>query len=227
MKATDRLRLGRLVDPTQSRGGTVLGASSAVRRAAAATVGTAILALALASCSSSPSGSGTTTTTSATTTTTAASSTTSSTAAGPTNCTTAELSVTLGMGSGAAGTIGQVILFKNQATVTCLLHGFPGVAGLDNAGNQITQATREVNNVPFSGSTASLPTVSLSPGLTASALVLGSDVPEGTATSCVSYAGLLVTPPNAFQSVKLTVTMPGCAGLRVGPVYSGTTGMSS
>jgi hypothetical protein len=131
------------------------------------------------------------------------------------------------MGSGAAGTIGQVVLFENTSTTTCLLHAFPGVAGLDAAGNQVVQATREVNLVPFSGSTSTLPTVQLTSGSTASALVFGSDVPVGAATSCVTYAGLLVTPPNAFQSVHVDVTMPGCAGLRVGPVYPGTTGMAS
>jgi hypothetical protein len=131
------------------------------------------------------------------------------------------------MSSGAAGTIGQVILFENSSTVTCLLHGFPGVAGLDNAGNQIVQATREVNQVPFTGSAASLPTVQLAPGNTASASVLASDVPTGNNTSCVSYPALLVTPPNALQSVRVTAAMPGCNGLRVGPVYPGTTGASS
>ncbi len=131
------------------------------------------------------------------------------------------------MSSGAAGTIGQVLLFQNTSSATCLLHGFPGVAGLDNAGNQIVQASRVVNNAPFTGSTSSLPTVTLAPGSTASALVLASDVPEGAATSCVTYAALLVTPPNALQSVRVNASMPGCNGLRVGPVYTGTTGQSS
>ena len=135
--------------------------------------------------------------------------------------------MTAGMGSGAAGTIGQVLLFENTSSSTCQLHAFPGVAGLDNAGNQIAQATRELDNTPFTGSTTSLPTVTLAPGQTASAIVFGSDVPTGTATSCVTYAALLVTPPNAFQSVKVNAQMPGCAGLRVSPVYPGiNAGMS-
>lgn len=170
---------------------------------------------------------------SATSSTTTSSSTTprgsSTTTTQPTipNCTTAQLQVTAGMSSGAAGTIGQVVLFTNVSTSTCLLHAFPGVAGLDAAGNQVVQATREVNLTPFTGSTASLPTIQLTPGSTASALVLGSDVPVGPATSCVTYAALLVTPPNAFQSVHVNASLPGCSGLRVGPVYPGTTGTSS
>jgi hypothetical protein len=190
-------------------------------------VASTLLAVLLASCGSSPSASRSTTTSSSATTTSAPSTTSSTTQSGPANCATTQLAVTLGQGSGAAGTITQVLEFANQSSTPCLLHGFPGVAGLDNAGNQIAQATRVVNGVPFTGSAASLPTVDLVPGEAASALVLTSDVPRGSATSCVSYAALLVTPPNAFQSVQLTVTLPGCDGLRVGPVYAGTSGMAS
>ncbi len=178
------------------------------------------LAVGLASCSSTPSAAPSRSTSS----TTAASTTSTTAPSGPANCSSAQLAVTAGMASGAAGTISQVILFANTSSSTCLLHAFPGVAGLDNAGNQIVQATREVNNAPFSGSTASLPTLTLAPGQTASAIVFASDVPTGSATSCVTYAALLVTPPNAFQSVKVNAQMPGCAGLRVGPVYAGTGG---
>lgn len=196
------------------------------RRVAAFIFGGAAMALVLTSCSSSPSASNASTTTS-TTSSTAASSTTSSTASSPSNCASGDLSVTAGQSSGAAGTIGQVLIFKNTSSAACLLHGFPGVAGLDGAGDQVAQATREVNEVPFTGSTASLPTVNLAPGASASALVLTSDVPEGTASSCATYAGLLVTPPNTFTSVHLTVNLPACNGLRVGPVYAGTSGMAS
>ena len=186
----------------------------------------AVVALVFAACGSPPgtptASTSTSTTHQATTTTT-----TATTQAGPSNCTSAQLTVSAGMGSGAAGTIGQVLLFENTSSTTCLLHAFPGVAGLDASGDQVVQATREVNLAPFSGSTATLPTIQLTAGSTASALVFGSDVPVGAATSCVTYAGLLVTPPNAFASVRLDVTMPGCAGLRVGPVYPGTSGMAS
>lgn len=187
---------------------------------------TALVALALlfAACSSgTPTAAPSTTTSSSTP---PASSTTTTKPTTP-NCTTSQLQVTAGMSSGAAGTIGQVVLFENSSTSTCLLHGFPGVAGLDNVGNQIAQATRVVGGAPFSGSPASLPTIELAPGNTASALVEGSDVPVGAATSCVSYAALLVTPPNALQSVHVNASLPGCSGLRVNPVVTGTTGLSS
>jgi hypothetical protein len=187
----------------------------------------AIVAVVFAGCSSASPVATSSTTTTTTTTTAPPNSSTSSTQPTLSACTTAQLSVTAGLNSGAAGTIGQVLLFQNTSTTTCLLHAFPGVAGLNSSGAQIVQATREVNQAPFSGSAASLPTIQLTPGSTGSALVLGSDVPEGAATSCVTYAALLVTPPNALQSVRVDVSLPGCSGLRVGPVYPGTTGMAS
>jgi hypothetical protein len=191
-------------------------------------LGVALCALALlfAACGGGTPAAGPTTTTT-TTASPAPATTTSSTQPTLAACTTAQLTITAGLNSGAAGTIGQVLLFQNTGTTTCLLHAFPGVAGLDSSGNQLVQASREVNQAPFSGSAASLPTIDLSPGSTGSALVLGSDVPVGSATSCVTYAALLVTPPNALQSVRVNASLPGCSGLRVGPVYPGTTGMAS
>jgi hypothetical protein len=183
------------------------------------------MTLLLAACSSgSPSAARSTTSSTAP----HARTTTTTTTTQPTTpaCTTAQLQVTAGMSSGAAGTIGLVVLFKNVSGALCLLHGFPGVAGLDASGNQLTQATRILSNgTPFSGSASSLPTIQLSPGTTASALVQGSDVPSGGAPSCVNYSALLVTPPNALQSVHLAASLPGCSGLRVTPVVSGTAGM--
>jgi hypothetical protein len=184
-----------------------------------------VLTLLVAACSN-----GTPSAARSTTTSTAprARTTTTTTTTQPTtpNCTTAQLQVTAGMSTGAAGTIGQIVLFKNVSSALCLLHGFPGVAGLDANGNQLTQATRVLSNgTPFSGSAAALPTIQLSPGTTASALVQGSDVPSGGAPSCVNYPALLVTPPNALQAVHLTAVLPGCSGLRVTPVVSGTAGM--
>ena len=193
------------------------------RLAIVATLGALTLLLAAYGGGGSPSASTTSTTSSSGTSSTTTTTTTQPTVAA---CKTGQLSVTAGMSSGAAGTIGQVLLFDNVSSTLCLIHAFPGVAGLDANGNQLTQATRILSNgTPFTGSAASLPTIQLAPGATASALVEGSDVPTGNATSCVSYPALLVTPPNALQSVKVTATLPGCSGLRVTPVVAGTAGM--
>ena len=107
----------------------------------------------------------------------------------------------------------------------CTLTGYPGVAGLDGAGHQIAQASRTRNGF-LGGVSAStpIPVVVLAPNAQASALVEGTDVPTGTATTCPTYASLLATPPNALTAVPIAASLPGCSGLEVHPVVAGTTG---
>ena len=63
-------------------------------------------------------------------------------------------------------------------------------------------------------------------GGSASAYVEGTDNPAGTATSCPTYAVLLVTPPNALQSVRVALAIPGCSGIEVHPVVPGLAGQA-
>ncbi len=129
--------------------------------------------------------------------------------------------MTPGQSNGAAGSITVPILFKNISQRTCTLQGYPGVAGLNAAGQQVVQAVRTTSG----GQTGVPAAISLAPGQTASAPVQGSDVPVGTATTCTSYPKLLVTPPGETHSQQVIVTLPGCDGLRVRPVVAGTTGI--
>jgi hypothetical protein len=146
-------------------------------------------------------------------------------------CGSAQLSVTAGRGGAAAGHIGLSLVFANTSSQACSLSGYPRVAGLDSQGNEVTQAQRTPSGY-MGGLTSSyhgdpLPTVTLQPGGRASALIEVTDVPTGTSTTYPSYAALLVTPPNTFQSVRLSVPLPGCSGLQVHPVVAGLTGRSS
>lgn len=132
-------------------------------------------------------------------------------------CRLSELAVSAGQGQGAAGTVGIPILFRNAGGRRCQLFGYPGVAGLDTTGRQAVQAAR--------ARTGPAPSViTLSPGQVASALVSGTDVPTGNATSCPTYT-LLVTPPGETHSTRLAASLPGCSGLTVHPVVSGTMGI--
>jgi hypothetical protein len=135
-------------------------------------------------------------------------------------CRLSELSVTPGQSNGAAGSITVPVLFKNISQRTCTLQGYPGVAGLNAAGQQVVQAVR----TPFTH-VGPPSAISLTPGQTASTPVQGSDVPVGTATTCTSYPKLLVTPPGETHSQQVVVSLPGCNGLRVGPVVAGTMGL--
>ncbi len=132
------------------------------------------------------------------------------------------------MGAGL-GHEGAAIEFKNIGTSNCSLSGYPGVAALDATGNQVAQAQRTPSGYLGGMETGSTtpPVVHLTPGAVASSMVEGTDVPEGTATSCPTYPALLVTPPTAKQSVKLAISLPGCSPLQVHPVVSGTTGSTT
>jgi hypothetical protein len=169
---------------------------------------------------------------SSTTTTGPAPSTTTTTstapvaASGPPRCTFAHLSVSLGQVGAGLGHEGVAILFENTGTSTCSLSGYPGVAALDSAGRQVAQAQRTPSGYLGGMQTGSTtpPVVLLGPGAEASALVEGTDVPEGVASSCPTYPALLVTPPTSTLSARLTVSLPGCSPLEVHPIVSGTTG---
>ena len=60
-----------------------------------------------------------------------------------------------------------------------------------------------------------LPVIVLSKGESAASLVLGSDAPTGTATSCVEFSSFVVTPPNETRSTTVSASLPGCGGLEI------------
>jgi hypothetical protein len=139
-------------------------------------------------------------------------------------CTGGELIVSLGREGAAAGHVGMPVVFQNIGSASCSLYGYPGVAGLDAAGDQVSQAQR----IPagyLGGTVGAPPVVILDSGQLASALVEGTDNPLNGATTCVTYSALLATPPNTSTSTQLDVQLPGCSGLEVHPVVMGTTGL--
>lgn len=132
-------------------------------------------------------------------------------------CTGRQLRVSAGTVSAGAGQRYVPLVFTNLGTTPCTLYGYPGVAGLDSAGHQLTQARRETGWVKA--------TITLAPGGTASAIVHATVVPAGTPTCPPTYAALLVTPPNTTVAVRVNVSLPSCGGLTVRPVVAGTGGM--
>jgi len=207
-----------------------------VRRRSVAIIVGVMGAILLAACGGgTPSGiphppSTSTTTTTPTTSSSVPATTTSTTTAGAstTNCTSAQLSVTAGPPEAGLGHQGGALIFSNTSASPCTLSGYPGVAGLDAAGNQVVQAQRTVagylGGIEVGGP---LPSVVLTAGGgSASAYVEGTDNPAGTATSCPTYAALLVTPPNALQPVRVALAIPGCSPIQVHPVVPGLTGQA-
>lgn len=145
----------------------------------------------------------------------------------PPNCTTPQLDVSAGKVGVATGHSGFPLLFNNTSSQECRLSGYPGVALLNTNGRQVVQAQRQPNGfiggLPgYSG--GPLPAIGLGPGETASALVEGADVPPNGGALCEPITAMLVTPPNANQSVQLDVGVPGCSDFQVHPVVLGGTG---
>jgi hypothetical protein len=140
---------------------------------------------------------------------------------GSPRCTVDHLKISETSAGGAAGHWGTILLFRNSGSSGCHLQGYPGVAGLDANGKQATQARRTAGGY-IGGSPAGEPQrIELAAGATASALVEGSNVPEGNATDCPTYQGLLVTPPDETHSVHLSGGGRGCSGLEIHPVVAG------
>ena len=145
----------------------------------------------------------------------------------PSDCTTAQLHVSAGKVGAATGHSGFPLLFSNKTSQECRLSGYPGVALLYENGRPVIQAQREpsgfIGGLPsYSG--GPLPAIGLASGETASALVEGDDVPPSGVAPCGQFTAVLVTPPNATQSVRVDVGVPGCSDLQVHPVVLGSTG---
>lgn len=144
-------------------------------------------------------------------------------------CSSAQLAISLGQRGAGLGHEGAAILFENTGRTECSLSGYPGVVVLGPHGTQVGQAQRTPRGYLGGMETGSAtpPVVDLPPGALASAFVEGTDVPEGTAVSCPTYPALLVTPPTATSSVRLTVSLPGCSAIQVHPIVSGTNGSTA
>jgi Protein of unknown function (DUF4232) len=152
----------------------------------------------------------------------------------PAACRVGQLRIQAGASGGAAGNVGQTIAFTNVGQTTCTMSGYPGLAALDAQGSQVAQAVRHeigmMGGLPNDSSP--IPLVTLAPGQTASAEIEGSDLPPGTATTCVGYPSFLVTPPGETHSVRVVVPQinasyggfPGCYPISVNPVVPGATG---
>jgi Protein of unknown function (DUF4232) len=137
-------------------------------------------------------------------------------------CANADLTVSVGASGAGLGHVGSTIVFTNGSDHQCTLYGYPGVAGMDSTGREVTHALQTLSG--YMGGSSTKATVLLAPGGRASALVEGTDVPTGTATTCPVYPRLLVTAPNQTGSHVLAASMPGCSLLQVHPVVAGATG---
>lgn len=143
-------------------------------------------------------------------------------------CSDGQLTVSLGGANVAAGSASRVILFRNTSSTPCSLFGYPGVAVLNEAGEQILQATRWMTDVTGDGvwpvGTQVSP-VTLDPGKTGSAGLWEGDVPVDGVVSCTEYPSFLVTPPGDWVPRHFSTHVQDCGGgVAVTPVVAGISG---
>ena len=121
------------------------------------------------------------------------------------------------------------LTFRNISGSTCRLSGYPAVAALDGSGQVAAHASPVASG--YSGGLAAgstPPVIDLAPGQQATAQIEDTDNPTGNATTCPSYAALLVTPPGQSDAMRvdLVAAISDCSGLEVNPLIAGTTGRS-
>jgi hypothetical protein len=110
----------------------------------------------------------------------------------------------------------NVVTFTNTSRGNCVLEGFPGAAALNSNGKQIEQAVRTTS---LDAGDSKVRPVSLKPGGVASALVAGN---TATCDRATDVAGLLVTAPGTYRSVRLGPAGYMCLrSLTVSPVVPG------
>ena len=132
------------------------------------------------------------------------------TPAGPAGCLTATLAVSLGPGSGAAGSTYYPIEFTNASGATCSLYGYPGVSFLGAAGAQVGAAAAEDPTYPRL-------LVTLTPGSTVHAELRITHAQNYPPSTCIPATAnmLRVFPPGQTSALYIQMTALGCSNTAV------------
>jgi Protein of unknown function (DUF4232) len=140
-------------------------------------------------------------------------------------CSSQQIKVSVTEGIGGAGHWSWVILVSNTGPTVCPLTGYPEVELLGSHGVGTGAATQTPTG--FSGGLplgAPIPSINLQRGEVASAVMEGTDIPPGNATTCPSYPSYTVTLPGLGTTVKIDQQIGSCSGLTVHPFTIGFNG---
>ena len=180
------------------------------------------VAVAAAACSSPAHHGGGASTTAAPPTSGVAPSTSTSAAAGGAlaHCQPVDLAGSLLGSQGAAGTIEITIALRNATATPCALEGYPGLALVDAAGNQLPSQVVPGGSLSFDDFPKA--PVTIGPGQSAYFNVGYSDVPAGGETTCPTSASLWVTPPDDVTHLVLPAQLMVCDGgkLTTSPLFA-------
>jgi hypothetical protein len=140
-------------------------------------------------------------------------------------CSADQFDVKVTEGMGGAGHSSSVILVSNTGPSTCRLMGYPDVQLLNSQGDETAEAAETPGG--FSGGLplgAPIPSVNLQNGELASAVIEGTDMPTGNATTCPSYPSYRIILPKLGTTVKVDHEIGSCSGLSVHPFVMGFNG---
>jgi Protein of unknown function (DUF4232) len=138
-------------------------------------------------------------------------------------CLSSNLTISLGIGQGTAGTTYQVVVFTNHGSAVCELHGYPGVSFVTASGAQI--------GVPSSEDAGKIKTITLAAsGGEANALLRQPDAGNFPPSAChvTTSDRLKVYPPGetvplfVHDASQVCKTSAGRTG--IGPVLAGNGG---
>jgi hypothetical protein len=127
--------------------------------------------------------------------------------ASSTACPTKYLAATIGLGQGAAGSVYQVIDFKNISNTTCTLYGYPGVSLA--SGSPVTQVGAAASRSTETAASV----VTLAPGQSANSLLRITQALNYPSASCspVATTYLQIFPPDQFTPIYLAYKSTGCS----------------
>lgn len=95
-----------------------------------------------------------------------------------------------------------VVSFRNTSSHSCTMIGYPGVDLVTPVGGVLISVPRRPANAAHR--------LTLQPGQVGTADVSTSAIDTGTGNSCARWGQLVVTPPNAFTSHRLSIDLPIC-----------------
>ena len=208
----------QLMRDSQARSATCHRFASAVASRRAATVSAlaaAACGLAVTACGSqiSPAASSASATASSSPAASSASATTASSSPSAVSvdaCAASALKVGISNSGALAGQAGGYLRFTNDSHAPCRITGWPVVTGLTAAGTATLFLHAQSTMFGAWHYVSPPPVVTLQPGDSAYAVVVGADHPAGNNTRCPApYVRLRVSPPGGSGSVVVSAWLPG------------------
>ena len=131
--------------------------------------------------------------------------------AGPAGCTTADLSVTLGSGEGAAGSTYYPITVTNKGREACKTGGFGGVSLVDSPSGDPIGAPADRTQQ------SDVVAITLQPGQAAKTTLQVTEAGNYDKGRCqpTNATGLRIYPPNETHSAYVKLAAPACANAKV------------